>query len=350
MRAQPAPDRRGIMPASPLRPLMNLTTNYLGLPLQHPIMAGASPLSNRLHSIRELAAAGASAIVLASLFEEQIHDVQVDRLKRENRLAELDAPEQFFAGSEPYAFGPDEYLEHIYRAKLAVDIPIIASLNARQPSSWADFARNVQNAGADAIELNLYFLPSDAEVSAAEIEQRMLAIVASVREHSSLPLAVKLSPFFSSLPHFVARLHRTGAQAVVLFNRFYQPDISARFQEVSPHLELSDSSELLLRLRWLALLSGRTPMQLSASGGVHTPEDVLKALLAGADTVQVVSALLRHGPGHLRGLLDGLADYMAERHLRSIDELRGKLNLARAQNPEAYERANYVHSLLFWDR
>jgi dihydroorotate dehydrogenase (fumarate) len=329
---------------------MNLTTHYLGLKLKHPLMAGASPLTNRLHSIRELAAAGASAIVLSSLFEEQVRDAQVERLKLENRLAEMDAPEHFFQGSEPYAFGPDEYLEHIYRAKLAVDIPIIASLNARTPTTWADFARNIQHAGADAVELNLYFLPSDADISGVEVEQRMLDIVKVVREHCSLPIAVKLSPFFSSLPHFVARLQRLGAGAVVLFNRFYQPDINVRFQEVAPKLELSDSTELLLRLRWLAILSGRTPLKLSASGGVHTPNDALKALLAGADTVQVVSALLRYGPQHLRSMLNGLTSYMAEHHIRSIDDLRGRLNLVRTPNPEAYERANYVHSLLFWDR
>lgn len=329
---------------------MNLTTDYLGLKLKHPLIAGASPLTNRLHSLRELAAAGASAIVLASLFEEQVRDTQVDRLKRENRLAEMDAPEHFFDGSEAYAFGPDEYVEHIYRAKMAVDIPIIASLNARTPTAWVDFARNIQHAGADAIELNLYFLPTDAESSSAEVEQRMLGIVSSVREHTSLPIAVKLSPFFSSLPHFVSQLRRAGAEAVVLFNRFYQPDINVRFQEVAPKLELSDSSELLLRLRWLAILSGRTPLQLCATGGVHTPNDVIKALLAGAHTVQVVSALLRYGPHHLRSLLNGLTSYLAEHHLRSLDELRGKLNLTHTQNPEAYERANYVHSLLFWDR
>jgi dihydroorotate dehydrogenase (fumarate) len=329
---------------------MNLTTNYLGLQLKHPIMPGASPLTNRLVSIRELEDAGASAIVLASLFEEQVRLTQTERLKLENRLAEADQQDPLIEGSDAYAFGPDEYLEHIYKAKVAVDIPIIASLNARTPTSWIDFARSVQQAGADAIELNLYFLPTDPDVSAAQIEERMLEIVASVRASSSLPLAVKLSPFFSSLPNFTERLVRAGVKGVVLFNRFYQPDINVRFREVAPKLELSDSSELLLRLRWLAILSGRVPVDLSVTGGVHTPNDVIKSVLAGADSVQVVSALLRYGPQHLRSLVNGLSSYLEEHHFRSLADLRGQLSHARSPNPEAYERANYVHSLLFWDR
>lgn len=330
---------------------MNLTTNYLGLQLKHPIMPGASPLTNNLKSIRQLEDAGASAIVLASLFEEQVRLTQNERLKIENRLAETDAvSDAFYEGSDAYAFGPDEYLEHIYKAKVAVDLPIIASLNARTPTTWADFARSVQQAGADAIELNLYFLPTDPSVSAAQIEERMLEIVASVRASSSLPLAVKLSPFFSSLPNFTERLYAAGVKAVVIFNRFYQPDINVRFREVAPKLELSDSSELLLRLRWLAILSGRVPVDLAVTGGVHTPNDVVKSILAGAHGVQVVSALLRYGPQHIRSLVNGLKSYLEEHHLRSLAELRGRLNLVNSTNPEAYERANYVHSLLFWER
>jgi len=330
---------------------MNLTTNYLGLQLKHPIMPGASPLTNNLKSIRQLEDAGASAIVLASLFEEQVRLTQNERLKIENRLAETDAAsDAFYEGSDAYAFGPDEYLEHIYKAKVAVDLPIIASLNARTPTTWADFARSVQQAGADAIELNLYFLPTDPSVSAAQIEERMLEIVASVRASSSLPLAVKLSPFFSSLPNFTERLYAAGVKGVVIFNRFYQPDINVRFREVAPKLELSDSSELLLRLRWLAILSGRVPVDLAVTGGVHTPNDVVKSILAGAHGVQVVSALLRYGPQHIRSLVNGLKSYLEEHHLRSLNELRGRLNLVNSANPEAYERANYVHSLLFWER
>ncbi len=343
-----------IFPEPPLCPApMNLTTNYLGLQLKHPIMSGASPLTNRLACIRELEDAGASAVVLASLFEEQVRLTQSERLKQENRLAEADPLNEataFFEGSDAYAFGPDEYLEHIYRAKVAVDIPIIASLNARTPTTWVDFARSVQQAGADAIELNLYFLPTDPDTTGNAIEERMIEIVTSVRENSSLPLAVKLSPFFSSLPNFVERLARAGVKSVVLFNRFYQPDINVRFREVAPKLELSDSSELLLRLRWLAILSGRVPVDLAVTGGVHTPNDVIKSVLAGADSVQVVSALLRYGPQHLRSLVNGLTSYLEEHRFRSLAELRGKLNLANTANPEAYERANYVHSLLFWDR
>lgn len=330
---------------------MNLTTNYLGLQLKHPILPGASPLTNNLKSIRQLEDAGASAIVLASLFEEQVRLTQNERLKIENRLSEADlSGDAFYEGSDAYAFGPDEYLEHIYKAKVAVDIPIIASLNARTPTTWVDFARSVQQAGADAIELNLYFLPTDPSVSATQIEERMLEIVASVRANSSLPIAVKLSPFFSSLPNFVERLYTAGVKGVVIFNRFYQPDINVRFREVAPKLELSDSSELLLRLRWLAILSGRVPVDLSVTGGVHTPNDVIKSILAGAHSVQVVSALLRYGPQHIRSLVNGLKSYLEEHHIRSLAELRGRLNLVNSANAEAYERANYVHSLLYWEK
>lgn len=329
---------------------MNLTTSYLGLQLKHPIMPGASPLTNHLDSIRALEDAGAAAIVLGSLFEEQVRLTQTERLKLENRLAEADPEDPLIEGTDANAFGPDEYLKHICRAKLAVNIPIIASLNARTPTTWVDFARSVQQAGADAIELNLYFLPTDVDTTAGEIERRMLEIVASVHQSSNLPLAVKLSPFFSSLPNFVSQLQRVGVKGIVLFNRFYQPDINVRFQEVAPKLELSDSTELLLRLRWLAILSGRVPVDLAVTGGVHTPNDVIKSILAGAHGVQVVSSLLRHGPMHLRSLVTGLTHYLEEHHLHSLDDLRGKLNLSQSPNPEAYERANYVHSLLYWDR
>jgi dihydroorotate dehydrogenase (fumarate) len=328
---------------------MNLATTYLGLQLRHPVMPAASPLTNRLDTIRQLEDAGASAIVLASLFEEQVKLSQTQRLKFEHRLSETDPAEPLIEGSDAYAFGPEEYLEHIYRAKLAIDIPVIASLNARTHDTWIDYARRVQQAGADAIELNLYFLPTDPGVSAADIEDRMCDIVAAVRENTRLPLAVKISPFFSSLPHFAQRLARLGVQGLVIFNRFYQPDINVRFREVAPKLELSDSSELLLRLRWLAILRGRVPIGLCVTGGVHTPSDVLKSLLAGADTVQLASALLRYGPDHIRTLVNGLTTYLNEHRFHSLDELRGTLSLAHCPNPEAYERANYVHSLLFWD-
>ena len=329
---------------------MNLSTTYLGLQLKHPLMPGASPLTNRTESIRELEDNGAAAIVLASLFEEQVQPPNGARVPLGPPRDGAGSQAPFVAGAEPYTFGPDEYLEHIQRAKAAVGIPVVASLNARTPARWVDYARSVQQAGADAIELNLYFLPTDPAVSAAEIEHRMLEIVAAVGAVSTLPLAVKLSPFFSSLPNFVERLHRAGAKGVVLFNRFYQPDINVRFREVAPKLELSDSSELLLRLRWLAILSGRVPVDLAVTGGVHTPNDVIKSVLAGADTVQVVSALLRYGPQHLRSLVNGLTSYLEEHRFRSLSELRGQLNLANTANPEAYERANYVHSLMFWDR
>lgn len=322
---------------------MNLSTKYLGLPLKNPFVPGASPLTNRVSSLRELEDHGAAAVVLASLFEEQI------TAKSPSRRPPI-APPAGPGGEAPAPLGLDDYLALIRDAKSALGIPVIASLNACSASGWIDHARDIQQAGADALELNLYLLPTNPAFGANELEQRMVEVVAAVRSTTSLPLAVKLAPFFTALPHTAQRLRDAGAGAVVLFNRFYEPDINVRFRECAPRLELSDSSELLLRLRWLAILSSRVPVDLAVTGGVHTPNDAIKAILAGARCVQVVSTLLRHGPPHLRTLIAGLTGYLEEQRFKSPDDLRGALNLARTANPDAYERANYVQSLQLWEQ
>ena len=286
---------------------MDLTTHYLGLELKHPFMPGASPMVDDLDTVRRLEDAGASAIVMHSLFEEQIerehartaHDL-------ESHVDAFAEATSFFPQPSEYRLGPHEYLEQLRRIKAAVAVPVIASLNGVTASGWLEYARLIEQAGANALELNPYYVATDPTESAAAVEQRTIDIVLAVRRHVRIPVAVKLSPFHSSLANLASKLEAAGAQALVLFNRFYQPDIDVETLEVVPRLVLSDSQELLLRLRWLAILSGRSPLQLACSGGVHTESDALRALAAGAGAVQLVSALLKHGPGHLTKVRDGV--------------------------------------------
>jgi len=322
---------------------MDLSTTYLGLPLAHPLMAGASPLADDLDTVRRLEDAGSSAIVLRSLFEEQIVREQL------GAAAHLQAHDDAFAEALSYtppttvfAMGPDTYLEQIRRIREAVRVPVIASLNGATPGGWTRYARLMEQAGAHALECNLYVIPTEPHESGQHVEERLLAIVASVTSSVTIPVAVKLSPFFSSLPHFARRLSIAGARGAVLFNRFYQPDIDVEDLDVVRSLHLSDSSELLLRLRWLAVLSGRTPLSLAASGGVHTTVDAVKAMMAGASAVQLVSALLRHGPGHLREVIAGVHTWLDEHDYTSLAQLTGSMNLSRCPEPAAYERANYM--------
>ncbi len=328
---------------------MDLRTNYLGLSLPHPLMAGASPLVDDLEAVRRLEAAGAGAIVMHSLFEEQISgelhatSAQVD--SHHDAYAEALS---FFPDPGEAWLGPRAYLRQIMKIKATVDLPVIASLNGTTASGWTRYARQIEEAGADALELNVYLLATRPEVDAAHVEDRVLDVVGAVRSAVKLPLAVKLSPFYSSLPNLARRLEQSGVQALVLFNRFYQPDIDIDNLEIAPKLVLSDSSELLLRLRWLAILRGRTGLQLAATGGVHSPTDVVKALMAGADVVQTVSALLKHGPGYLSLLIEGLERWMRERDYKDIGELRGSMSLERCPDPEALERANYTRVLQTW--
>lgn len=328
---------------------MDLTTRYLGLTLPHPIMTGASPMVEDLDVVRRLEDAGAAAIVMHSLFEEQIEaESRASQLTFDRHHNAYSEAMSFFPDPGDYSLGPRAWLHQLRRVKAAVKIPVIASLNGTTPAGWVRYAQLIEQAGADALELNVYLLATNPEISGAQIEDRVVELAASVRDTTRLPLAVKLSAFYSSLPNLVRRLEGVGVNAVVCFNRFLQPDIDIEELEVKPKLILSTSAELLLRLRWLAILHGRTALPLACSGGVHTPQDAVKALMAGAQVVQVVSGLMRHGPEHIGVLRDGLGAWMTERNYASIDELRGSMSLAKCPDPEAFERANYARLLTTW--
>ncbi|HNF96694.1 MAG TPA: dihydroorotate dehydrogenase-like protein [Pseudomonadota bacterium] len=325
---------------------MNLATSYLGLKLAHPILPGASPLADDLDSVKRLEDAGAAAIVMRSLFEEQVAQESLGAYQHLDGHGDLYAEAQsYFPSTNVFALRADAYLEQLRRIRQSVAVPVIASLNGTTPGGWLDYAKQIEQAGAHALELNLYSLPSSPEHSAHDVERGQLQIIAEVARSVRIPIAVKLSPFYTSLPHFVAEVARTGARGVVLFNRFYQPDIDIETLDNVPQLHLSDSSELLLRLRWLAIVSPRTPLSLACSGGVHSATDAVKALMAGAHAVQVVSALLQHGPGTLRKIVDGVSRWLTEHDYESMDQLIGSMNHARSPNPSAYERANYIRLL-----
>jgi dihydroorotate dehydrogenase (fumarate) len=293
-------------------------------------MPGASPLADTLDSVRRLEDAGASAIVMRSLFEEQI------------------LQERF--GSSGFTFGPDRYLEQLRRIKACVSVPVIASINGTTTEGWLKYARLLQRAGADAVELNFYHLATDPAEDAASVEDRLLDIVAVVKESIAIPLAVKLSPFHSSLPNLAVRLETIGAQGMVLFNRFYQADIDPDELATVPLLHLSTSDELLLRLRWLAILSPIYRGSLAVTGGVHHPIHAVKAIMAGADAVQMVSALLQNGVEQLTAVRDGVARWGDEHGYESIDQIRDSMGLAQSPNRRAAERGNYLRVLQSWKR
>jgi dihydroorotate dehydrogenase (fumarate) len=329
---------------------MNLKTTYLGFELPHPFVVGASPIAAKLDRVRQAEDAGAAALVMNSLFEEQIlhHEAGLQQhvYSHEESYAEATS---YFPSPEDFHLGPDEYLERIREIKQAVDIPVIASLNGTNLGTWMEYAKYMEEAGADALELNLYYQPRSDEETCEQVEGGLIEIVEKVRQSVKLPLAVKLSPFFSSLPCFVKRVEEKGANAVVLFNRFYQPDIDIENLEAVPSLKLSDSSELLLRLRWLAILAGRTQLNLAVTGGVHTHEDAVKAVMAGADAIQLVSTLLRNGLPQITKLRRELAQWMEEREYESLAQMKGSMSYQHAPNPEAIERANYLRILQSWD-
>jgi dihydroorotate dehydrogenase (fumarate) len=328
---------------------MKLATEYLGLNLKNPIVAGAGPLSHDVATIRRLEDAGAAAVVLPSLFEEQI------LLEKQARETHVEAHTEAF--SEASSFLPevddfdkscDEYLALIVEAKEAVGIPIIASLNGITPGGWVAHARLIEQAGANALELNYYDLPSDPDETGYDVEGRALELVRAVRDEVKIPLAVKLSPFFSSLPNFARNLTAWGANGLVLFNRFYQPDIDIEELDVKPALELSTPSELRLRLRWLAILSSRLHTSYAATGGVHSGRDAVAAIMAGATVVQVVSCLLRNGPEHLSVILADFTDWLDTHDYESVRQLRGAMNLKHSPDPTGFERANYLRILQGW--
>jgi dihydroorotate dehydrogenase (fumarate) len=328
---------------------IDLTTNYLGLKLASPFMPGASPLVDNLDTVRKLEDAGAAAIVLHSLFEEQIEmdwrGVDSLMLSHEESTAEAIS---YFPRAEDFALTPERYLEQISAIREAVGVPVIASLNGITPGGWVSLAESMQQAGADALELNVYQLPADSEISGSVIEETIVSILEIMLRRITIPVAVKLSPFYSSLPNFARRLASSGASGLVLFNRFYQPDIDIEELEVKPSLLLSDSSELLLRLRWMAILESIPDLDFALSGGIHTVSDAIKALMSGATTVQMVSSLLQHGPAHLRVVIEGVTAWMSEHKYASVGELRGCMSYRKCPDPGGYERANYLRVLQTW--
>jgi dihydroorotate dehydrogenase (fumarate) len=328
---------------------MDLRTTYLGLDLAHPVMPGASPMVDDLDTVRRLEDAGAAAIVMHSLFEEQIARERARTVSDvESYLESFAEASSFFPRPEEYRLGPHEYLEQLVRIKQAVAVPVIASLNGVTASGWLDYARLIEQAGADALELNIYHVATDPDEDGGAIERRAADIVQAVTRAVRVPLAVKLSPFYTSLPSVARALERAGAAGLVLFNRFYQPDIDPDSLEVVPQLKLSSSGELLLRLRWLAVLAGRVQLDLACSGGVHTGRDALKAIMAGAGAVQTVSLLLKRGPGQLAVVLRDMEEWLEENEYDSLAQARGSMSLARCPDPSSFERGNYVRILQSW--
>jgi len=325
---------------------VDLRTTYLGLELRNPLVASASPLTGHLEILRELEEAGAAAVVMPSLFEEQLErDELAVRGYFESGIDQFVNTLSELSELDLYNTGPADYLGKIKRAKQALSIPVIGSLNGAGAGDWARHARLLEEAGADAVELNVYFVPTDPQVTAVQVEERYLDLVAAVREAVTVPLAVKLGPYFSSLPNLARRLVDVGADGLVLFNRFLQPDIDLETLRINPRLALSTSAELRLPLRWIAILRPQLPISLAASTGVQTSGDVLKLILVGADVVMTTSALLRHGPAYLRTLLDGLPAWLEERGYGSITQVKGTLNLRDCPDPAAFERANYVNMI-----
>jgi dihydroorotate dehydrogenase (fumarate) len=328
---------------------MDLSTVYLGMRLPHPLVAGASPLSDDLDGVRRLEDAGAAAIVLRSLFEEQITREQVAEYMNLDYPGESVAEAiSYFPSPNAFALGPVQYLEHLRRAKEAVHIPIVASLNGATPGGWIKYARLMAEAGADALELNLYRIATDPDTTSADIERQAVDTVRAVKQSVTIPVAVKLSSFYTALAHLARELDGAGSDGLVLFNRFYQPDIDPEELAAIRTLHLSDSSDLRLRLHWMAILSGRVRASLAVSGGVHAAVDVIKATMAGAHVTQMVSALLMHGPMHLQQVLDGITAWMTENKWDSLAEMRGNMSLLKVPDPDAYERANYMLMLQGW--
>lgn len=325
---------------------MNLSTSYMGLTLRNPLVASASPLSQTVDGVRRLADAGVGAVVLYSLFEEQLR-----REAAEDALL-VDAGTESFAESLSYfpavaeeEAGPRRYLSLLERAAAAVDVPVIGSLNGVTPGGWADYAHAMQEAGAAAIELNIYYLPGDPRISGRDVEQRHVDVLTRVKDAVDLPVAVKVSPYFSSTGEMARRLDEAGADALVLFNRFLQPDIDPEKLAVVPDVSLSKPVDARLPRTWIALLYGRVRASLAATTGVDTAADVAKYLLAGADVVMTASALLRHGPEHAAALLDGLSDWMARKGFAGVDEVRGLLAVPSGEDETDYERAGYVGAM-----
>ncbi|HSB77331.1 MAG TPA: dihydroorotate dehydrogenase-like protein [Candidatus Methylomirabilis sp.] len=326
--------------------MTDLSTNYLGLTLKNPIVASASPLCEDLGTVRRMEDAGAAAVVMHSLFEEQL-SLESNDLDRFLSHGTESFPEAltYFPDMTQYNLGPDGYLEHLRRVKAAVAIPVIGSLNGVSTGGWIRFAKKIEETGVDGVELNVYYIPTDPEMSGAQVEQMYLDLVRDMRASIKIPVAVKLGPYFSAMAHMARRLDQVGADALVLFNRFYQPDFDLDKLEVVPNLRLSTSDELRLRLRWAAILYGHVRCDLAITGGIHTAEDVVKAMMAGARAAMTTSALLMHGVEHLTTLRAGLVAWMEEHEYESVRQMQGSMSQKSVAEPAAFERANYMKVL-----
>ncbi len=325
---------------------MDLTTRYLGLELKNPLVASASPLSKDLDTLKHLEDAGLAAVVMESLFEEQIRHEEgaLDHYLTHGTESFAEALSYYPETSE-FTRGPEEYLEHVRKAKRSLSIPVIASLNGVSSGGWMDYARKIQEAGADALELNIYYVPTDPAIPGSEVERVYLDDVRTVRTAVTIPVAVKLSPYFSNMANMAAQIDALGVNGLVLFNRFYQPDIDLEELEVAPNLVLSSSSEMRLPLRWIAILFGRVKADLAATSGIYRTEDVLKMLMAGASATMLCSALLVHGIRRATEILNGMESWMEEHEYDSVRQMQGSMSQQRCPEPAAFERANYMKVL-----
>lgn len=325
---------------------MDLSTTYLGLKLKNPLVPSASPMSRSLDTMKQLEDAGASAIVMYSLFEEQVAHEAAELNHYLSYGTESYAEAMtYFPEAQDYNLGPEEYVEHVHKAKQSLGIPIIGSLNGISTGGWINYARKIEEAGADALELNVYYIPTDPHLAAQDVEDRYLQVLHAVKRSVTIPVAMKLSPFFSSFANIARRLELGGADGLVLFNRFYQPDIDLETLEVKPNVILSTPHALKLPLRWIAILHGRIKMSLAATSGIHTAQDVIKMLMAGADITMMCSSLLKFGPEHLRKTLIELDRWMMEHEYISVSQMKGSMSQKSVADPAAFERANYMKAL-----
>jgi len=327
---------------------MNLKTNYLGLEIANPIVPGASPYSHNLDMVRLLEDSGAPAIVMHSLFEEQVLTDAAGERKNGKISHALPEDVSFYPSPDVFAFGPDRYLEQIRRLKEALNIPVIASLNASHPENWIRFSQLIQQAGADALELNIYRMPAWLDISGQDLERELVSAVRQLKAGLGIPVAVKLTPFYTSLPNIASQLSNLGVDGLVLFNQFYASELDIEEMTSQSRVRLSKGDELGLRLRWTAVLAGKIASQLIVSGGVQDYRGVVQALMSGASAVQVVSALLRHGPKHLARMIKDLREFGEEQDYEDVNSLRGVLSLHGCPNPGAYERSNYIRALQSW--
>ncbi len=326
--------------------MMDISTTYLGMKLKNPLVPSASPLSREIDTIKKMEDFGAAAVVLYSLFEEQIQfeAKELDHFLSYGTESFAEAL-SYFPQAEEYRLGPEEYLEHIQQVKSTVEIPVIASLNGVSTGGWIDYAKKMQEAGADALELNIYYLSTNPKLTAGDVEQIYLDIIQAVKNTVSLPISVKVSPFFTSISNMAKRMADAGADGLVLFNRFYQPDIDIENLEVTPNLLLSTSQEMRLSLRWIAILFGKVSLDFAATTGIYSAEDVIKMLLAGANVTMLCSALLEHGAGHIEQVLKDLQNWMEAHEYKSIEDMRGSMSQKSCPEPAAFERANYLKEL-----